>query len=290
MEQKTVKTGLVLEGGAMRGMFTCGVLDVFMENGITFDGAAGISAGAVFGCNFKSHQIGRAVRYNKQYGRDPRYCSIRSLVRTGDLYGAKFCYDDLPNRLDPFDQETFQKDPMEFYIGATDMNTGHAVFHLCKDMGRKDLQWMRASASMPLVSRIVRVDGFELLDGGIVTSVPYGFMERRGYNRNVIVLTQPAGYCKEPVKMALFKVMLRKYPRIVDAMAVRHEMYNRQMEEIGQREAAGESLVIRPPESLGIKRTENDPDQLERVYQIGRREAERRLPDVRMFLGGPAKA
>jgi predicted patatin/cPLA2 family phospholipase len=211
-------------------------------------------------------------------------------VRTGDLYGAKFCYDDLPNRLDPFDQETFQKDPMEFYIGATDMNTGHAVFHLCKDMGRKDLQWMRASASMPLVSRIVRVDGFELLDGGIVTSVPYGFMERRGYNRNVIVLTQPAGYCKEPVKMALFKVMLRKYPRIVDAMAVRHEMYNRQMEEIGQREASGESLVIRPPESLGIKRTENDPDQLERVYQIGRREAERRLPDVRMFLGGCAKA
>ncbi|MCR5093217.1 MAG: patatin family protein [Lachnospiraceae bacterium] len=290
MEQKTVKTGLVLEGGAMRGMFTCGVLDVFMENGITFDGAAGISAGAVFGCNFKSHQIGRAVRYNKQYGRDPRYCSIRSLVRTGDLYGAKFCYDDLPNRLDPFDQETFRKDPMEFYIGATDMNTGHAVFHLCKDMGRKDLQWMRASASMPLVSRIVRVDGFELLDGGIVTSVPYGFMERREYNRNVIVLTQPAGYCKEPVKMALFKVMLRKYPKVVEAMAVRHEMYNRQMEEISQREASGESLVIRPPESLGIKRTENDPDQLERVYQIGRREAERRLPDVRTFLGGCAKA
>lgn len=285
MKETGCKTGLVLEGGAMRGMFTCGVLDVFMENGLTFDGAAGISAGAVFGCNFKSRQIGRALRYNKQYGRDPRYCSIRSLLRTGDLYGAKFCYDELPNRLDPFDQEAFRKDPMEFYIGATDVNTGYAVFHLCEDMGKKDLLWMRASASMPLVSRVVRVDGYELLDGGMVNAVPYRFMERRGYDRNVIVLTQPAGYRKKPENMALFKLVLRKYPKVLEVMAVRHVMYNRQMEEIDARGASGAALVIRPPESLGIGRTEKDPEELERVYQIGRSEALRRLEEVRDFLG-----
>ena len=278
------KKGLVLEGGAMRGMFTCGVLDVFMENGITFDGAAGISAGAVFGCNYKSHQPGRALRYNKKYCRDPRYCSIRSLLTTGDLYGADFCYNELPRRLDPFDRETFKNDPMEFYIGATDVKTGNAVFHLCDTMGKRDMLWMRASASMPLVSRTVRVDGYELLDGGIINSVPYSFMERRGYNRNVIILTHPSGFTKSPANMLPFRLLLKAYPKVVEAMSVRHEMYNRQMEEIDRREASGESLVIRPAESLGISRTENDPSELERVYDIGRAEAKKRLQEVRDFL------
>ena len=280
------KKGLILEGGAMRGLFTCGVLDVFMENGIVFDGAAGISAGAVFGCNYKSHQIGRAVRYNKKYCRDPRYCSVRSLLRTGDLYGAEFCYHELPYHLDPFDQETFQKDPMSFYIGATDVATGKAVFHKCTDMGDRDLLWMRASASMPLVSRTVKTDGYELLDGGIVDAVPYAFMESRGYRRNVIILTQPKGFTKSPEMILPFRVLLWKYPAVVRAMSERHEMYNRQMREIDRREETGEALVIRPPESLGISRTENDPEELERVYQTGRREAERRLPEVAGFLRG----
>ena len=279
------KKGLILEGGAMRGMFTCGVLDVFMENDITFDGAAGISAGAVFGCNYKSHQIGRALRYNKEYGRDPRYCSVRSLIKTGDLYGADFCYRVLPYKLDPFDREAFKNDPMEFYIGATDVETGNAVFHLCDTMGKRDMLWMRASASMPLVSRVVEVDGYKLLDGGIVNSVPYAFMERRGYNRNVIVLTQPKGYAKSPAKMLPFRIVLRDYPKMIEAMSVRHEMYDRQMKDIDKREASGESLVIRPAKSLGISRTESDPAELERVYQMGREEAQKRLAEVVSFLG-----
>ena len=111
-----MKTALIMEGGAMRGMFTCGVLDVFLENGIRFDGAAGISAGAVFGCNFKSEQTGRAIRYNKKYCKDPRYCSIQSLIRTGDLYGADFCYREIPDVLDPFDRVAFRDNPLEFYL------------------------------------------------------------------------------------------------------------------------------------------------------------------------------
>lgn len=271
----------------MRGMFTCGVLDVLMENDIRFDGAAGISAGATFGCNYKSKQIGRAIRYNKKYGSDPRFCSMRSLVKTGDLYGADFCYRELPDVLDPFDRETFRTDPTEFYVGATDVTTGKCVFHKCVDGGETDILWMRASASMPLVSRPVRIGRYVLLDGGISNAVPYRYMEERGYRRNLIILTQPEGYRKKRSKaLPAMRLMLRKYPAVARGMARRHEMYNRQMREIGERERKGISFVIRPPQPLGIHRTENDPAQLERVYRIGRREAKKALPALKRFLSG----
>ena len=280
-----MKTGLVMEGGAMRGMFTCGVIDVLMENGVTFDGAAGISAGACFGCNFKSRQIGRPIRYNKRYCRDPRYCSLRSLLKTGDLYGADFCYRELPEVLDPFDYAAFAANPMVFYIGAADVDTGEVVYHRCTDGGKEDMLWMRASASMPMVSRIVEADGHRLLDGGIVDPVPFRFMEEQGYDRNVYILTQPRGYRKEKSDaLPLMRLVLRKTPKMVRAMEVRHEVYNRQMAEIDGKEARGEILVIRPPEALGISRTEHDPDQLERVYRVGRAEAEKALPRLREFL------
>jgi predicted patatin/cPLA2 family phospholipase len=280
-----MKTGLILEGGAMRGLFSCGVMDVFLEEGIGFDGAAGISAGACFGCNYKSRQKGRALRYNKRYSRDPRYCSFRSLLKTGDLYGVDFCYRELPEVLDPFDKKTFAENPMEFYVGATDVDTGRIVYHRCTDGGERDMCWMQASASMPMVSRIVEVDGYRLLDGGIVDPVPYRFMEQAGYDRNVIILTQPKGFQKEKSRaMPLMRLALRDTPRIVEAMEVRHEVYNRQMAEIGEKEKRGEVLVIRPPESLGISRTEKNPKELERVYQIGVNEARKTLPRVRTFL------
>ena len=269
----------------MRGMFTCGVIDVFMENGINFDGAAGISAGATFGCNYKSRQIGRAIRYNKKYSRDWRYCSLRSLIKTGDLYGAEFCYHTMPEQLDPFDTETFRNDPMEFYIGATDVETGEVRFHKCTDGGDTDIEWMRASASMPVVSNIVSVDGYRMLDGGIVCSVPYEYMEQQGYDRNVIVLTRQRGYRKKKSPaVPLIKLVLRKYPAMGKAMAVRHIGYNAQMDDIDRREALGEVFVIRPPEDPGIGRTEKDPDELERVYQMGRLEAARRLDEMKAFL------
>ena len=188
-----MKTGLVLEGGAMRGLYTAGVLDILMENGITVDGAVGVSAGAVFGCNYKSGQIGRVLRYNLAYCRDPRYMGLRSLIRTGDLYGEQFCYHDIPDRLDPFDREAFRKNPMAFYVVCTDVHTGEAVYYRLSDGGDRDIQWMRASASMPLVSRTVQVDGYELLDGGIADSIPIAWFRSQGYTRNLVILTQPAG-------------------------------------------------------------------------------------------------
>ncbi|MBR1567047.1 MAG: patatin family protein [Oscillospiraceae bacterium] len=280
-----MKTALIMEGGAMRGMFTCGVTDVFLEEGITFDAAAGISAGACFGCNFKSKQAGRAIRYNKRYSRDPRYCSLRSFIKTGDLYGVDFCYRELPEVLDPFDNKAFEENPMAFYVGATDVDTGEVRYHKCTDGGKKDLKWMQASASMPLVSNIVETDGCRLLDGGIVDPVPYRYMEKLGYDRNVYILTQPKGFRKEKSPaLPLIRIALRRTPKIVEAMERRHEVYNRQMAEIDEKEARGEILVIRPPESLGISRTEHDPNELEQVYQTGRREAYRMLPKIRSFL------
>ena len=281
-----MKKGLILEGGAMRGMFTCGVLDVFMENGIEFDGMVGISAGVVFGINYKSKQIGRGLRYNKKYSKDPRFCSFRSLIKTGDIYGVQFCYHEIPDVLDPFDRETFKNNPMEFYAGATDIDKGEIVFHKCTDAGPEDVEWMRASASMPAVSKPVHVDGYTLLDGGITDSIPYDFMEEKGYDRNVAVLTQPIDFVKHKTKAGLiYNISLRKYPHIAKIMRERHEMYNAQTAEVRKREAEGKLFVIRPPKYLGIKRTEKNPVELERVYMIGREEALKKLPALKEYLG-----
>ncbi len=280
-----MKTGLIMEGGAMRGLFTCGVADVFMENGITFDGAIGVSAGAVFGCNYKSCQIGRPLRYNKKYCRDWRYCSVRSLLWTGDLFGADFCYHELPDKLDPFDRNAFRENPMEFYVVATDIQSGKPVYHLCIDGGELDIAWMRASASMPLASRIVKINGLELLDGGIADPVPYRYMEELGYDRNVMILTQPGGYYKKRTGLLpALRIIEKRYPMLIQAMEQRHILYNQQMAEIRRREQCGEAVVIRPPELLKIGHISHNPEELERVYRVGRKTAEERLPEIRDYL------
>ena len=280
-----VKKGLILEGGAMRGMFTSGVLDVFMENNIEFDGTIGVSAGATFGCNFKSRQIGRAVRYNKRFGKNWRYCSMRSLLLTGDMYGAKFCYDTLPKQLDKMDFETYKNNPMEFYCVASNCVTGLPVYKKLETCDDHDLLWMRASASMPLVSRVVKVDGFKLLDGGMTDSIPLKFFEEMGYNRNVVILTQPRDFVKKPASLIpLMKILLFKYPKIVQAMSIRHTVYNEQTRLVFEREKQGNAFVICPEKPLDISRTEGDPDELQRVYEEGRRVGLEKLEQLKAFL------
>ncbi|MCR5811715.1 MAG: patatin family protein [Lachnospiraceae bacterium] len=279
------KTGIVLEGGAMRGLFSAGVLDVMMENGIEFDAVMGVSAGAVFGCNFKSGQIGRSIRYNMRFCDDPRYCSLESLRKTGDLYGVQFCYDEIPNKLDPFDKEAYRSNPMPFYAVCTNVETGKAIHKRLDNGDAKDMEYFRASASMPVVSRIVEVDGYKLLDGGITDSIPLASMERRGYKRNVVVLTQPLGFVKKKSKMIpLIRLTMHQYPNVIRAMEVRHIRYNKQTAYVREQELAGNAFVIRPPHDLGISRTEDDPAELRRVYELGRKEMEERLPELRKFL------
>jgi len=285
MENNSVRRGLVLEGGAMRGMFTSGVLDVLMENKIEFDGAIGVSAGATFGCNFKSRQIGRVIRYNKRFSRDWRYCSLRSLIFTGDLYGADFCYNRIPNQLDVFDLEAYRENPMEFYCVASDCVTGKPIYKKLETCDGHDLTWMRASASMPIASRVVEVDGHKLLDGGMTDSIPLKYFEGIGYKRNVVILTQPRDFKKQSSGlMGVMKIMLGKYPRIVEAMKNRAESYNQETKEIFEKADRGEVFVICPEKSLGISRTEKNPDELQRVYDEGRRIGNARLKELRDFL------
>jgi len=279
------KNGLVMEGGAMRGMFTAGVIDVFMDKGITFDGAIGVSAGATFGCNFKSKQPGRVIRYNKKYAKDKRFCSIWSLIKTGDMYGADFCYNQIPNKLDYYDVETYRNNPMPFYIVASDCVTGKPVYKELKTCDEKDLVWMRASASMPLASHVVEVDGYHLLDGGMTSSIPLKYMEDSGYAKNVVILTQPKEYQKKPASlMGLMKIALKQYPALLEAMKNRHNVYNEEKRYVFQRVQSGDAFVICPEKDLGISRTEKDENELQRVYDEGRRTAEKYLEDIKQFL------
>ena len=280
-----MKKGLVMEGGAMRGMYTCGVVDVLMENGVTFDGAVGVSAGATFGCNIKSGQIGRAYRYNHKYCTDKRFHSISSLIKTGDVYNVDFCYRELPYELDIWDQEAFEKNPMEFYCVATDIRTGKPVYHNCLTGKTEDIEWIRASASMPLVSRPVEIDGGVYLDGGISDSIPLKFMEDQGYDKILVIETQPYDYVKGKQKyMPLVRWMLRKYPNMIKAMEDRYIMYNEEKRYIREKEARGEVLVVRPKEPLAINPIENDPSEIERVYNHGRERGEELLKNAPLWM------
>lgn len=280
-----MKKGLVLEGGAMRGLFSAGVMDVMMENNIEIDGLIGVSAGAAFGCNYLTRQIGRSLRYNLKYCNDKRYCSFYSLIKTGDLYGAEFCYHELPEKLDIFDKEAFRKSPMEFHIVCTDVETGKPIYHKCGKEVSEELEWIRASASMPLVSRIVELEGKHMLDGGISDSIPLKYFKSIGYERNIVILTQPRDYRKKKNKlMPLLRHALKKYPKACEAMATRHDVYNQTLRFIEEDEAAGNTFVICPEEALPISRTEHNPTKLQAVYDIGRATAEKQLTDINEFL------
>ena len=279
-----MKTGLVLEGGGMRGLFTAGAMDVMMEHGIRFDGIVGVSAGATFGCNYKSHQVGRVLRYNVRFKDDPRYMGIRSLLRTGDLVAAEFSYHTLPNELDVFDGETFNSDPTEFHVVCTDVLTGKPVYHRIEKANDEALEWIRASASMPLVSRPVPLDGRLLLDGGISDSIPLRYFQQQGFDRNIVILTQPKGFYKRRTKlMPLFHLFMRRYPAIVRAMSRRHLMYNDELSYLEEQERKGSILLIYPQDTLPIGRTEQDEAKMRRVYAMGRQKAEEMLPEIAAF-------
>ena len=281
----TPTIGLVLEGGAMRGMFTSGITDVFMEEGIKFEAAVGVSAGATFGCNIKSRQPGRAIRYNKRFSHDKRYCSIYSLIKTGDLYGAKFCYYDLPQKEDPFDYKAYRENPMDFYCVATDVQTGKAVYHNLKTCDGSEIEWMRASASMPMASRVVEIDGRGYLDVVISDSIQLEFMQKKGYEKNVVILTQPRGFVKKDSRLfPLMNLLLRKYPALLESLKNRSLVYNQETQYAFFQEKLGSVLVLCPESPLGISRTEHDANELERVYQEGRGLAKKQLANVRNFM------
>lgn len=278
------KLGLVLEGGAMRGLWTAGITDVMMENDIWPDGLIGVSAGAAFGCNYKSRQIGRAIRYNTQYAKDGRYSGLKSLLTTGNYFNAEFGYHIMPHQLDFFDDDAFNQNPMMFYVVCTDVETGQPIYKELKTTSEETYDWIRASASMPLVSKIVELEGYKLLDGGVADSIPLAYFESLGYNRNVVILTQPLGYQKAHNRlMPLMRMSLRGYPKMIEAMDKRHIMYNRQLEFVAQAEREGRCLVIRPENKIPIGHISHDPNQMRLVYEQGRTVGEQYLNRIRDF-------
>ena len=279
------KIGMVLEGGGMRGMYTCGILDVLMENRIYVDGMVGVSAGIAFGCNYKSRQIGRALRYNARFAKDKRYSGIGSLLKTGNYYNAWFAYHLVPTHYDVFDYNTFEDSPMECYAVCFDVNNGEGVYQRLDHVDNDFFEWIRASASMPVVAKPVEVGGRLLLDGGLADSIPLEFMMKKGYSRNVVVLTREEGYRKTAERgMWLMKHLLRKYPRVIEALQHRPALYNKQLQFVREQERKGTAFVFRPMKPLDVSRTTHDPMEMDRVYQQGRDEAMQRLDELKKFL------
>ena len=280
-----MKKGLVLEGGAMRGLFTAGIIDVMMEAKVEPDGLIGVSAGAAFGCNYKSRQPGRAIRYNKRFARDKRYCSWQSWLKTGNLYNADFGYRIIPTQYDIFDDKAFEENPMEFYAVCTDVETGKPVYKKLEKSGQLTYDWIRASASMPLASKVVELEGMKVLDGGVADSIPLEYFESIGYEKNMVILTQPDGYVKEHNKlMPLMRLSLRKYPNMIEAMDNRHIMYNKELSYVYQAESTGRALVIRPEAPLPIGHISHNPDEMQRVYEIGRTTGMKYIERIKAFF------
>lgn len=276
--------GLVLEGGGFRGMYTCGVIDVFMENHIDFDQVVGVSAGAAFGCNIKSRQIGRALRYNKRFCRDPRYSGLKSFIKTGDLYNKEFAYGIVPTILDPFDTKTFKENPLRFTLVCTDIHTGKPIYHEIENGDATDIEWIRASASIPIVSKPVKLDGYKLLDGGVSDSIPVDWMLERS-SKTVVVLTRDKSYRKKPIKyINLLKKAFKEYPKLQKALGNRHIVYNETLDRIEQLEREGRIFVIRPSKPIACAMIEKDPNHLQEIYDIGRKDALNCLNDLKEYL------
>ncbi|MDY5008575.1 patatin family protein [Candidatus Allofournierella merdipullorum] len=280
-----MKTGLVLEGGAMRGMFTAGVLDAFLAAGVKADEVVGVSAGALFGVNYLSGQRGRAVRYNKRFNGDKNYMGLRPLLKEGNLFSTAYAYDLVPRKLDPFDDETFQNSGVPFFAVVTDVDTGEARYVRIKSVFEQ-MDVLRASGSMPFVSRPVEWQGRRYLDGGIADSIPFQWMAARDCDRLIVVLTREEGYRKTPMNGAVLRLLGRKYPAIARRLAARHTDYNRALEELERRRAEGRAFVIRPSVKTPIRRIESDPEKLQQVYDLGVSDGQAALPALQAWLAG----
>ena len=289
-EYKMSKIGLTLEGGGMRGIYTSGVLDELMLHGVDVQGVVGVSAGILHAISYVSHQVGRDIRYYIRLRSDKRFMSLSSLIKTGNICESEFCYDEIADTLAPVDFETFRRRAaeMEVYSCATNLATGGAEYLRLTDVRlQRDRIACRASASLPLVSRTVHYDGMELLDGGTSNSVPTDFMQEKGFEKQIVVLTRTAGYRKEADKtVPLMKLKYKDYPNYLKSAETRHIRYNERMEEIEDMELAGKILVLRPSRDLMISRTEKDVEKLKRMYKLGRFDAQNKMEEILAYVKG----
>lgn len=275
---------LVLEGGAMRGQFTAGVLDCFMDRKLFCERVVGVSAGALCGYNYVAGEDGRTCYLNVKYAGDWRYLSLKSFVRTGNACGRDFAFNVMPNQLEPFDYDSFNRSPMGLVAVSSDLDRGEADYHEFTD-SMADLPYLIASSSMPLVSQIVEVDGKRLLDGGTCDSVPVTYSMLTGPEKRIVVLTQAADYVKGPNKlMAILRQRYGAFPYYVDRLQHRHYEYNRLYRALPHLHDEGQLFLIRPPEPVTVASMEKDPAKLMALYEQGYAEAARVWPTLERFL------
>lgn len=277
------KVCLVLEGGALRGIYTAGVIDVFLKKNIHVDAIIGTSAGALFGINYVSNQKERALRYNKHYCKRKDYMGFYSLITTGNIMNKEFCFDKLVNELDPFDFETFKNSKTKFYVTVTNLETGEAEYPEIKDFNQ-DMEYLRASGSMPCLSKIVEINGKKYLDGGIADSIPYKKAQEMGYGKIIVVTTRPIEYRKEKGMFLPFKLKYKAYPKFLERIKNRYIEYNETVEEIIKEEKEGKIFVIRPTQVVKISKIEKDPEKIEAQYQVGFKDAVNKLNDLKKYL------
>ena len=279
-----IEAGLVVEGGGMRGVYTAGVLDYFMEKNLYFDDCYGVSAGACHISSYVSKQIGRSIKVTLDYINDKRYCSVNSLIKTGDMFGVEMLYDLIPNKLELYDYDTFNKFKGNFYSVVTNCKTGKAEYMKIKDM-KKDIIAVRASSSLPLLSRIVEINGKEYLDGGITDSIPIKKSIKDGHKKNVVILTRDKTYRKsKPKFLSLLKFKYKKYPNLVKAIENRYKMYNETLDFLEEEKAKNKVFIIQPKLPVKISRIEKDKDKLKELYNQGYEDAKELYEDLMKFL------
>lgn len=278
------KTALILEGGGMRGAYTAGVLDYLMERDVLFDTVYGVSAGALNGANYKAHQIGRGLRTFAAYLHDERYAGPQHLMKTGDWFNIDFSYNTIPNQLDPADYDTFAASPVELYSVVSNVETGKAEYIKINDL-HTQMDQLRASATLPIISNIVEADGKKYLDGGSCDSIPLKKSIEDGHVKNLVILTQHRGYTKKPsANRYACRVMYNKYPQFVKAMDNRHYMYNRQLKYTYEMEKRGKAFVIQPTKQVDVSRLEKNPAKLVELYHQGKLDSERNFDALMEYL------
>ena len=278
-----MKIGLVLEGGAMRGMYTAGVLDVFLDNNIKVDGIVGVSAGVLFGVNYLSNQKGRAIRYNKKYAKDKRYMGIRTLITTGNIINKEFAYYEVPFKLDVFDEKTYEKSDTEFYATVTNVDTGKPEYIRVNNVFEQ-MELLRATSAMPFVSRMVEWNEHKYLDGGISDSIPIEKCKELGYDKIIVILTRPIEYRKTKSNALITKLRYFNYPNLVETINTRYKNYNETIQKIIDMEDKQQIFVIRPSKDLHIKRIERDENKLQEMYDLGIQDCKKNLEKLNKYL------
>lgn len=278
-----MKVGLVLEGGAMRGMYTAAILDCFLDKKIKVDGIIGVSAGALFGVNYCSMQKGRALRYNKKYITDPRYTSLKSLIKTGNIVNIDFAYHEVPFKLDVFDEEAYSKSKTAFYAVITNIKTGQPEYKKIINASIQ-IDELRASGSMPFVSKPVKIGYDYYLDGALGDSIPILKCEEMGYDKIIVVLTRPKDYRKKKRSPLMAQLFYGKYPKLVEAINTRYQKYNDTLDIIIDKENKKEIFVFRPSIDLNLKRIEKDPEKLQEMYDLGIKDFNDNFKNLKKYL------